>query len=224
MADRISHYGIAAILGAPGPERGPMMTAFTTTGAPLHTGTGLSSDVIDPAQSATDAPNLVEDAKPVTNGANGTKKFRRKYTNTSGLPFIAMRFRIVGITTLTGGSVPVGSADLRVLNSPTQNIVLTDTTNITSQALTLQTPAAQALGGGLNSSLGEGIITTTAPLANGASTYVEFNFGVDTDGDYLVTVLAEGLTVPPNAGASALDTFGVLPRRKPTFPSPRPMA
>ena len=211
MADRISHYGIAAILGAPGPERGPMMTAFTTTGAPLHTGTGLSSDVIDPGQSATDAPNLVEDATPVTNGANGTKKFRRKYTNTSGLPFIAMRFRIVEITTRTGGAVPAGTADLRVLNSPVQTITLTDSSTVTSQALTLQTPAAQALGGGLNSSLGEGIITTTAPLANGASTYVEFNFGVDTDGDYLVTVLAEGLTVPPNAGASALDTFGVLP-------------
>lgn len=204
--------GVAAILGAPGPERGPTMTAYTTTGAPLHTGTGLDSDVIDPDQSAADAPNLVIDATPVTNGANGTMKFRRKYTNTSGLPFIAMRFRIVGITTRTGGAVPVGSADLRVLNSPTQTITLTDSSTITSQALTLQTPAAQALGGGLNSSLGEGVITTTAPLANGASTYVEFNFGVETDGDYLVTVLAEGLTVPPNAGgASALDTFGVLP-------------
>jgi hypothetical protein len=68
---------------------------------------------------------------------------------------------------------------------------------VTGQALTLQTPPAQANGGGLNSSLGEGVITTTAPLANGASTVVEFNLGVQTPGQFRFFVNVEALTVPP---------------------------
>jgi uncharacterized repeat protein (TIGR01451 family) len=199
--------GIAATLGAPGPERGPTMTAFTSTSAPLHTATGMTSSVIDPAQAANAAPNLVTDPTPVTNGANGTIKIRRKYTNTSGAAFVALRFRVAAISTLTGGAVPVGFGDMRVLNSPAQTITLTDTSTITSQALTLQTPAAQALGGGLNSSLAEGVITPTALLANGADTYVEFNLGVQTAGPYSVTILAEGLIQGVIGGASAVDTF-----------------
>jgi hypothetical protein len=68
---------------------------------------------------------------------------------------------------------------------------------VTGQALTLQTPAAQASGGGLNSSLAEGVITTTAPLANGASTVVEFNLGVEVTGQFRFYIVVEALTVPP---------------------------
>jgi len=71
------------------------------------------------------------------------------------------------------------------------------TASLTGQALTLQTPAAQASGGGLNSSLAEGVITTTNPLANGSSTVVEFNLGVQTPGLFRFYVNVEALTVPP---------------------------
>ncbi|UXI66252.1 hypothetical protein [Tahibacter amnicola] len=189
--------GVAAVLGAPGPERGPTMTAYTTTSAPLDRFTTIPAELLDPGATSISAPNLVRDMTPVTNGALGTVKIRRKFTNNTGLPIVALRYRVYKIPTRTGGTVPAGQADLRVLNSPTQTITLTDTTTVTAQALTLQTPAAQALGGGLNSSLAEGVITTTAPLANGASTYVEFNLGVETDGAYRFHVVAEGLTVPP---------------------------
>ena len=110
---------------------------------------------------------------------------------------MALRYRVVDITTFTLGFVPPGTADVRVLNSPTQTITLTDTTMVTSQALTVQTPAAQTNGGGLNSTLAEGIVTTTAPLANGASTIVEFNLGVQLTGAYRFYVNIEALTVPP---------------------------
>src|SRR6185503_10246458 len=174
--------GVASILGAPGPQRGPTMTAFTTTSAPIQNNAAVSATIIDSMQSASAAPNRVRDLTVVTNGANGTIKFRRRLTNNTGLRIVALRYRIVNITTL--GTVPPGQADLRVLNSPTQTITLTDSSTVTGQALTLQTPAAQASGGGLNSSLSEGVITTTAPLANGASTIVEFNLGVQVTGNF----------------------------------------
>jgi hypothetical protein len=148
-------------------------------------------------QAASAAPNRVRDLTPVTNGANGTLKIRRRFTNNTGLPVVALRYRVVIVTTLAGGVLPPGQADIRVLNSPTQTITLTDTTMVTSQALTLQTPATQPNGGGLNSSLSEGVITTTAPLANGASTVVEFNLGVQSTGLFRFYINVEALTVPP---------------------------
>ena len=189
--------GVASSLGAPGPQRGPTMTAYTTTSAPIEHNAAMPATIIDPLQAASAAPNRVRDFTPVTNGANGTLKIRRRFTNNTGLPIVALRYRIVAITTLTGAPIPPGQADLRVLNSPTQTITLTDTSTVTGQALTLQTPAAQASGGGLNSSLGEGVITTTNPLANGSSTVVEFNLGVQTPGQLRFFINVEALTVPP---------------------------
>ncbi|MFT3742800.1 MAG: MBG domain-containing protein [Pyrinomonadaceae bacterium] len=201
--DGATYSGVASTLGAPGPQRGPTFTANTTTAAPHHSTGGVEADemtIIDPLQNEATAPNAVRDVAPVTNGSLGTAKFRRRFTNDSGLPIVALRYRVVDLSTRVGGSVPVGQADLRLLNSPTQSITLTDTTSVTSQALTLQTPAAQSSGGGVNSSLAEGVITTTAPLANGASTVVEFNLGVEALGAYRLRVIVEGLTVPPNGG------------------------
>jgi hypothetical protein len=189
--------GVNSTLGAPGPQRGPTMTAYTTTSAPIEHNAGFSVAIIDPMQASNAAPNRVRDLTPVTNGANGTLKIRRQFTNNTGLPVVALRYRAVIITTLTSAALPPGQADVRILNSPTQTVTLTDTTNVTAQALTLQTPAAQASGGGLNSTLAEGVITTNAPLANGASTIVEFNLGVQTTGVFRFLVNIEALTVPP---------------------------
>lgn len=189
--------GVAAILGAPGPERGPTATAYTTTGAPITHTAQMPISIIDNMQAASAPPNRIRDFTPVTNGTLGTLKIRRRFTNNTGLPVVALRYRIVDITTLAGGTFTAGIADLRVLNSTLQTVTLTDTTTVNSQALTLQTPAAQANGGGLNSSLAEGVITTTAPLANGASTVVEFNLGVVQPGTFRFFISVEALTVPP---------------------------
>ncbi len=189
--------GVPTILGAPGPERAPTATAYTTTSAPIQHNAQMASTPIDPQQPATAAPNRVRDFTAVTNGANGTLKIRRRFTNTTGLNVVALRYRVVIITTLTSDPLPPGQADVRALNSPAQTVTLTDTTTVNSQALTLQTPPTQASGGGLNSSLAEGIITTTAPLANGASTVVEFNLGVQTPGFFRFFINVEALTVPP---------------------------
>lgn len=189
--------GVASILGAPGPQRGPTTTSYTTSTAPIQKNAGFTVTVIDPLVGQNTVPNRLRDTTPVTNGATGTLKIRRRFTNNTGLPVVALRYRIVDITTLTLGGTPPGQADVRALDSPTQSITLTDTSSVTAQALTLQTPAAQVNGGGLNSTLTEGIITTSAPLANGASTIVEFNLGVQLPGTFRFFVNIEALTVPP---------------------------
>lgn len=187
--------GVASTLGAPGPQRGPTMTAYTTTSSPIDHLADIPASLIDPLQNSISPPNQVRDTTAVANGALGTVKIRRRFTNNTGLPIVALRFRVFKVPTLVGGAA--AGADLRLLASPAQTITLTDTTTVTAQALAVQTPAAQALGGGLNSSANAGVVTTTAPLANGASVVVEFNLGVQVDGAYRFHVVPEALTVPP---------------------------
>ena len=68
------------------------------------------------------------------------------------------------------------------------------------QALTLETPPTQAIGGGVYSSLGANTVTLTAPLANGTGITVNFLFGIQQVGCYHLLVIAE--TLP--GGASTL--------------------
>lgn len=188
--------GVAATLGAPGPQRGPTMTSFTTTSAPAHApfSNTMTVSPVDGQAALNAAPNAVLDPAPVVNGTLGTLKLRAKVTNDSGFGLLAMRYRVIGISSLQGGSLPTGAADVRMLSNVAQVITLTDTSNVTLQALTLQqSPPTQPNGGGLNSSLGQGNITTTAPLANGATTNVEFTLGVNTFGTYEVAIIVEGL-------------------------------
>ncbi|WP_169457944.1 IPTL-CTERM sorting domain-containing protein [Ottowia thiooxydans] len=205
--------GVPAVLGAPGPQRGHTATAFTTTAAPMHGSLALTPLVLDPAQTPTTGPNMVFDPTPVANGSSGTLKIRRVYRNDSSKNLLALRFRIVDISTQAGGAPPLGGLDLRVLGSPVQTVTLTDSSTRSLAALALQTPAAQTLGGGLNSSLTAGVITTTAPLASGASVAVEFNLGVntaDTALPYRFVVIAEGLPFDGIGGVSARDEFGTF--------------
>lgn len=200
--------GRSAVLGAPGPQRGNTATAFTTTAAPLHVlANTLTSSVVDVEQPYDVAPNFVRDTTPVNPGDAGTIKIRRRYTNATGRPLIALRFRVIDISTLTGEAVPPGNADLRLLSAPEQSIPLTDGSPITLRALTLQTPPTQASGGGLNSSVSIGAFTTTNPLGNGDSVFVEFNLSVRVDGAYRFAVIAEGIAGDGTTGASAIDTF-----------------
>ncbi|WP_175526107.1 choice-of-anchor D domain-containing protein [Paracidovorax konjaci] len=201
--------GVAAVLGAPGPQRGHTMTAFTTTASPMHGLQTFTSAAIDAGVGATAAPNEVRDATPVTNGSEGTLKIRRRYTNNGSQPIIALRYRVVDLSTYTGGAPPAGQSDLRLLGSPVQTITLSDATQVTTAALAVQTPPAQAMGGGVNTSVADSAVTTTAPLAVGASRTVEFNLGVNTAGTlpYRFTVIAEALYAQGFGGATAVDTF-----------------
>ncbi|MCA1593149.1 MAG: hypothetical protein LC754_10955 [Acidobacteria bacterium] len=182
--------GVQSVLGAPGPERGPSATAYTTTSAPIgKSNSEMPATLVDIQQPSSAAPNRVRSFTPVTNGSQGTLAIRRCFTNNTGQIVLALRYRVIDITTF--GNTVAGQADLRVLNSALQTITLTDASSVNLQALTLQTPPTQANGGGLNSSLAEGVITTTAPLAAGATTCTQFTLGVQQTGTFRFIVIVE---------------------------------
>ena len=167
-------------LGAPGPEN--LTSAIHT----LTTGT-MGMPVFDTSFSSGSAPNFVYDPTPVANGTAGTITVRRRLVNNTGVSISRVRLRFVDLTTFPQ---PPGTADLRVLNS----------TN-----LTVETPPAQALGGGLNTSVAPTpAVTLAVPLANGANIPVDFEFGVMQTGCFHFTVIAEALP----GGANTLFAFG----------------
>lgn len=61
------------------------------------------------------------------------------------------------------------------------------------QALTLEQPPVQLRGGGLNSSLAAGIVTTGTPITAGASINVNFLLGVASGGSYRFFINVEAL-------------------------------
>ena len=89
---------------------------------PIEQNTTMPATFIDPLQPSTAAPNRVRDFTPVTNGANGTLKIRHRFTNNTGLPIIALRYRIIAITTLTGAPLPPGPSNLYGLTSTSVDV------------------------------------------------------------------------------------------------------
>jgi methionine-rich copper-binding protein CopC len=168
-------------LGAPGPQN---MTS------PLLRNSTILTLLLDSNFGAPTAPNRVRDLTPQTNAANGTISVRRRFVNNTGAPVTRLRFRIVDISTL---SVPGGIADIRALTST--NVVVSGITDngtctaaaltapctITVQGTTLETPPAQAIGGGHNSTM---TINLGTPLAAGASINLQFLLGVQQTGSF----------------------------------------
>jgi hypothetical protein len=164
-------------LGTPGPEN--------LTG-PLHATGTIGFPVFDNSVSAATAPNFVFDPTAVPNGTAGTITVRRRLVNNTGAALNRVRLRFVDITTFPQ---PAGTADLRVL---------------TSSNLTVETPPAQALGGGLNTSVTP-VVTFAAPLANGANIPIDFVFGVMQTGCFHFIVIAEAL---PDGSSSSFGFGG----------------
>ncbi len=173
-------------LGALGPEN---------LGSPIQRNATVKASLVDTGAASTAPPNRVRDTTPnsCAGGANcalGTLTIRRKFTNTTGAAVTRLRFRIVDITTATA---PVGTADLRALTSTDVTVTLTGGGTTLVRGLTLEQPPTQTSGGGLNSSLAAGIVTSGTPIANGASINVQFVLGVQQSGSYRFLVNVEAL-------------------------------
>jgi hypothetical protein len=186
-------------LGAPGPENLYSPPTRNSQIKATYVDPGCVTASVDPSSACA----RVRVATPVAGGAQGTLSIRRRWTNLTGAPVTRLRFRITGLSVL--GNRGVAEADLRALSSTDVTVTGTKGT-VDLSALTLeQTPPAQPSGGGLNSSLRVGSITLASPLAAGASVNVEFNLGVQIDGDYrfFVNVEAQSATppVPPAVGS-----------------------
>jgi uncharacterized repeat protein (TIGR01451 family) len=180
-------------LGAPGPEnstgaRGPVPCDVTDTAK-------FGRSRLDSTVALGSSPNTVRDATVGANAANGTIDFRRRFTNNTGGAVTRLRFRI---TNMKDTSTP-GTADLRALSSATFVVSVNDPAtcggpapcNVTVVGTTLEQPPTQSSGGGVNSTLGVGSITTATPLPAGASVNLHLLFGVQQTGDYHVSIVIE---------------------------------
>jgi hypothetical protein len=181
----------ASILGAPGPENlaGPRVR---------DSGSEIQSRFIDPAVSATVAPNRVRTQRAScptcdnTKSNLGTMEIRRKFVNLTGAAVTRLRFRVVDVTTLNNRVA--GDADMRTLSASGNFSVITSGGNVTVQSLTLEAPSdAVTNGGGLNSTLSAGTITLGTPLAYGDSINVNFLLGVQQSGNFRFYVHVEAV-------------------------------
>jgi Calx-beta domain len=184
-------------LGTPGPEGLP---------SPVQRNADFGFAPLDRSKATSSAPNRSRDFTPdlANNSPQGTLAIRRRVTNSTGTPVAALRFRIIELTTYPN---PPGTADLRAITSANvtvSNVADPDTCgaspvpcDVTVQGTTLETPPAQAQGGGYNSSLAAGTINLGAPLAAGQSVNLQFVLGVVQSGTFRFYINIEALNSPP---------------------------
>ena len=188
----ISTNGMAAgagqRLGSPGPQN---------LNSPRSFPGGVHEFLLDRNVSATSPPNRVRDltSNSANNSTFGTMEIRRRLGNSTGLPLLEIRFRIIDLTT---SPAPAGIADLRALSSAsivvsgiTDPIACTEAgsappCSITIRGLDLETPPSQPNGGAFNSSLR----VTGGPTGLG-SINVRFVLGVQQPGSFKFWIKAE---------------------------------
>ncbi|HYO99324.1 MAG TPA: thrombospondin type 3 repeat-containing protein [Pyrinomonadaceae bacterium] len=198
--------GVQSTLGAPAPEN---LTS------PIQRNATIKASQIDSCAGAGACQNRARVGTPVPNGAFGTLKFRRKFTNSTGRTITRLRFRVVDITTLNSpGYAPGnGQADLRVVPSDSANFNVTLSTgeSVPVAGTQAETPPAQPLGGGLNSGVS---LITPVHIAPGASINVEFNLGVMQNGFFRFLVNVEAAVAPPPAIADEANSVRKNPATK----------
>ncbi len=177
--------GAGQRLGAPGPEN---------LGGARDAGNNITHSRIDPAQADNASPNVVRDfvSDPANNATFGKLSIRRTYTNNTGQPLTALRFRVVNLSTFPA---PSGSADLRPKTSFAVGVPLTGGGFAVAEGTDLDVPPQQANGGGFNSSIRGSIVNFVNPLPDGVGVSFNFEMGIQQQGCYRLALVAEALPV-----------------------------
>jgi hypothetical protein len=201
-------------LGAPGPENST---------SPVNRGANIKSSLFAsclPVFNGSTAPNRERNSNPYTDTLTpssptgtagvggppnssytlGMLRLRRRFTNGTGQDVTRLRFRVVDMTAGAGGA---GTADLRLLTSPNETGVVNPCGTMTTQGLTVEQVPTQMFGGGLNTTVAAGTITTNFPLASGNSIDLNFLLGVAQTGSFRFFVIVEALPNPPAPAASS---------------------
>ena len=194
-----TNAGAGQRLGAPGPEN---------LASPIRRDTsGIGSPLLDNTKSASTQPNRVRDftSNPANNATFGTLSIRRRVVNNTGANVTRLRFRVIETSTFPTSSGSI--ADVRALSSssvlasgvadPTTCLASTGSATtpcaVTVQGTTLEQPPTQPNGGGYNSTLAAGTVTTSTPLAPGASVNVQFLLGLQQTGMFRFFITIEAL-------------------------------
>ena len=178
--------GAGQRLGAPGPEN--------LDGA-RDAGNNITHSKVDPAQPDNASPNVARDlvSDPANNATFGKLSIRRTYTNNTGQPLTALRFRIINLTTFPA---PAGTADLRPMaTSFATSVPLTNGGSVVAEGTDLDQPPLQANGGGVNSSIRGSLVNLVNPLPDGVSVSFNFLMGIQQKGCYSMALVAEALPV-----------------------------
>lgn len=177
--------GAGQRLGAPGPEN---------LGGVRDAGNKISHSRIDPAQPDNASPNVVRDfnADPANNATFGKLSIRRTYTNNTGVPLNALRFRVINLSTFPASA---GNADLRPKTSFAVGVPLTGGGFAVAEGADLDQPPTQTNGGGINSSIRGSLVNFINPLPDGAGVSFNFEMGIQQTGCYTLALVAEALPV-----------------------------
>ena len=193
---------ITSRLGAPGPEN--LSSPIRRDSANNPGSGGINVFLLDGTVGSASNPNRKRDGSDPA-GTFGSMTLRYRVTNNTGSNVTRLRYRIVDASTAIQPAGP--NADLRALTSsiePTIGPVNDSVTctaagagappcSVTVTATTLETPPAQGIGGGYNSTLSSGTITTGAPLNNGNSILINFKLGVEKTGTFRFYIIVEAL-------------------------------
>jgi len=192
-----ANIGAGRRLGAPGPQN---------LSSPIFVNGTFPAFLLDATKAASTNPNRVRDLTPDpgNNSTFGTLSIRRRFENQTGMNITKLRFRVIDISTVPA---PPGTADLRLRSSfnvtisPINDSATCAATGtpatppcmVSAQGTTLETPPNQPNGGGFNSSLSAGTVTSGTPLAMGASIDLQFLIGVEANGNYHLVFELEAL-------------------------------
>lgn len=207
--------GAGQRLGAPGPEN--------LDGA-RDAGNDIPHSKVDPAQADNASPNVGRDfvSDPINNATFGKLSIRRTYTNNTGAPLTALRFRIVNLSTFPASP---GNADLRPMTSFAISVPLTGGGGVVAEGTDLDQPPQQPNGGGVNSSIRGSLVNLINPLPDGVSVSFNFLMGIQQTGCYSLALVAEAL---PAGGSDVFlvsgDTEGGSGTCAAPTPTPTPAA
>jgi hypothetical protein len=179
-----TNTGAGQHLGAPGPEN---------LYSPILTGSNkIQVTLLDPAVGQDQPPNRVRNTTPdpMNNSSLGTLSVRSALKNVSGANITRLRFRIIDITTYP---YQAGTSDIRAISSTGTVATRSDGSNVFVHGTTLETPPAQFIGGGWNSTWSANGITPSSPLAPGQSISFQFLLGVQQSGNFRLVVVVEAL-------------------------------
>ncbi|MEO7506928.1 MAG: VCBS repeat-containing protein, partial [Pyrinomonadaceae bacterium] len=193
--------GMSPHLGAPGPQN---------LSSPVFVNGTFEALRLDATKAVSLSPNRVRDftSDPGNNSTFGTLSIRRRFVNNAAVESQMIRWRFIDTSTLPAAG---GDADLRVRSVGIATVgsvndsatcaatgsPATPPCTVVVQGTTLETPPAQPIGGGFNSSLLAGTVTLATPLAPGASLDLQFLMGVQQNGNYHMTL---GLEALPRGG------------------------
>ena len=137
----------------------------------------MPSTLLDPSAAASSCPN-----RTFTAGTPGTLVVNRTITNTTGRPVTAFELRLTSLSEQYGP--PSGDhAWLRAVSSADPTTTTCGTTPYQTDGLALNAPVGSQ-GGGLGTTWSPAEVSTSHPLAPGASISVTFEFAVEQSGSF----------------------------------------